>query len=131
VVGVIVALAAAGVYLFQRTNAPDRLTPEETVDHFLAAVFVARSAERLDGVVCASWDPTDALTRTVDEIGADVRVSWDEIRVVSSDEQRASLRARLGMRFRDDIRPSAYRQWRFNLVNEDGWRVCEARPFIT
>ena len=129
IVSVAVALAVAGLYLFGQASAPPRLTPEETVDRFLSAVFVANNSERLDGLVCANWDAEDALTRTVSQVGAGTRASWDEIRVVSSDARRATLRARVGLRYQDDVRPAAYQQWHFSLVNEGGWRVCEARPF--
>jgi hypothetical protein len=49
--------------------------------------------------------------------------------VVAKSDTKVTIRARLGLRLRDDIRPSSYEQWRFSLVKEDGWRVCEARPF--
>jgi hypothetical protein len=128
IVGIAVAVVATGLYLYRDAATP-RLTPEETVDRFLSAVFVASSTERLSALVCASWNPQEALTRTAGQIGTDARASWDEISVVSSDTRRATLRARVGLRLRDDVRPSAYQQWHFSLVNEDGWRVCEARPF--
>jgi hypothetical protein len=128
IVGIAVAVVATVLYIFRDAATP-RLTPEETVDRFLAAVFVANNPERLSGLVCASWNAQDALTRTAGQIGTDARASWDEISVVSSDTRRATLRARVGLRYRDDVRPSAYQQWHFSLVNEDGWRVCEARPF--
>ena len=128
VVGVVVALVAGGIYLFRQDASP-RLTPGETVEKFLNAVFVASSAERLEDLVCSNWDPADALTRTTQQVDPGVRVSWDDIGQVSSEAGRVTLRARVGLRFRDDVRPSAYQQWRFSLVDEDGWRVCEARPF--
>jgi hypothetical protein len=128
IVGMTIAVVATGLYLYRDAATP-RLTPEETVDRFLSAVFVASSTERLSGLVCASWNAQEALTRTAGQIGTDARASWDEISVVSSDARRATLRARVGLRLRDDVRPSAYQQWHFSLVNEDGWRVCEARPF--
>jgi hypothetical protein len=128
VVGVVVALAATALFLFRQAAAP-KLTPEQTVDSFLSAVFVANSSERLDGLVCGNWDADDALRRTTNQVGTGTRVSWYEIRVVSSDERRATLSAHIGLRFQDDVRPSADQQWHFTLVNENGWRVCEARPF--
>ncbi len=129
-VGVVIALAAGGLYALNRSAAPPTMTPEETIREFLAAVFLANSADRVKMVVCASWDPADALSRTAREIDGDTRVSWDEVRVLSATDDRINARARLGLRRSGDIQPSSYRQWRFSLVNEDGWRVCEARPFI-
>jgi hypothetical protein len=130
VVGLVIALAAGGLYYFRQEQAPPALTPEQTVREFLSAVFVAADVERVAEVVCESWDPADAITRTTKEIDSGVRVSWDEVRVVATSEDRISARARLGLRQRDETQPSAYRQWRFSLVKETRWRVCEARPFI-
>jgi hypothetical protein len=130
IVGVVIALAAGGVYAFRHVQAPPKLSPEETVREFLAAVFVAGDVNRVAAVVCSSWDPTDALSRTTKEIDNGERVSWDEVRILAESADRVSARARLGLRQRDDSQPSSFRQWRFSLVNENGWRVCEARPFI-
>jgi hypothetical protein len=127
-VGVVVALAAGGLYLFKQADAPPRLTPEDTIKEFLSAVFLADDATRVSAVTCSGWDPVDAISRTTREVEADVHVSWDQVMLVTSSENRASGTARLGLRRPDDRQPSTYRQWRFSLVNEDGWRVCEARP---
>lgn len=128
-VGVVIAVLAGAVYAFRETAAPPPLTPEQTVNEFLSAVFLAADPQRTDNVVCNSWSGADAVTRTVKEMPADAHVSWDELSIVSQSETKVTLRARLGLRLRDDIRPTTYEQWRFNLVKEDGWRVCEARPF--
>lgn len=130
IVGVAVALLAGGAYVYRQATAPPPLTPEETVREFLAAVFLAGDPTRVGTVVCASWKPEDAIDRTRKEIGADISVSWDQISVSVSDERRATVRARVGLRFKDDVRPAAYQQWRFDLVKENGWRVCDARPFV-
>lgn len=127
--GVVIALATTGLYLFTRADAPARLTPEETVREFLSAVFLAGDGQRVGAVICSSWDPSDAITRTTREIEDGAHVSWDQITVVSTNGDRVSAKARLGLRLRDDTQPSLYRQWRFSLVDENGWRVCEARPF--
>jgi hypothetical protein len=129
IVGIVIALAATGLYLGTRADPAPRLSPEETVREFLSAVFLASDAQRVGAVVCASWDPVDAIARTTREIDQGTHVSWDEVAVVTSSEDRASAKARLGLRLRDDNQISVRRQWRFNLVNENGWRVCDARPF--
>lgn len=129
IAGVVIALVAAGMYLFTRADAPVRLTPEETVREFLSAVFLADDGQRVGAVLCSSWDPSDAIRRTTKEFPAGSHVSWDQITLVSTNGDHASAKARLGLRLRDDTQPSQYLQWRFTLVDENGWRVCEARPF--
>lgn len=130
IIGVIAALVTGGLYLFRDVSQPPSMTPEETVREFLSAVFLASSPERVAAVVCANWDPGDAIERTRQEIDTNVRVSWDEFGIVTADAERITMRVRLGLRLPDDLRPTTYAQWRFNLVHEDGWRVCEARPFV-
>ena len=128
VIGVLIALAAGGVYVFRQTTAPPPRTPEQTVTEFLSAIFLAADAQRAEGVVCQSWSGEDAVARTLKEIPTDAHVSWDGLNIVSQSETKVTVRARLGLRLRDDNKPSAFEQWRFNLVQENGWRVCEARP---
>jgi hypothetical protein len=128
IAGIVVALVAASLYLFTRADAPPRLTPEETVREFLSAVFLSGDRQRVAAVVCASWDPADAITRTTREIQEGAHVSWDNVIIITSSADRASATARLGLRLRDDTQPSLHRQWRFNLVDQNGWRVCDARP---
>ena len=111
----LVAVAAGAFVLLRQPGAEPTRTPEETVREFLAAVFLAESPERVAAVICDSWAPADAIERTSAEIPRSVRVSWDEFAVVTSDTERMTMRARLGLRQSDDLRPGSYAQWRFHL----------------
>jgi hypothetical protein len=125
--GLLAALAAGGAYAYREVLARNELTPEQTVDAFLAAVF-SLNVERAGEVVCESWDPEQAIQRTTSAIPIGANVSWTDLRLVSASEGRAVVRATLGLRpyYDDEISDSV--QWTFNLVDEAGWRVCEARP---
>jgi hypothetical protein len=127
-VGVLIAVAAGGLYVFRQATGPPPRTPEETVNEFLSAIFLAADPQRTEGVVCASWSGADAVTRTSKEIPDNAHVSWDSLSIASQSESKVTVRARLGLRMPDDRQPSSFEQWRFNLVQEGGWRVCEARP---
>ncbi len=98
---------------------------------FLGAVFLSGDANRVAPVVCASWQPADALSRTKGMINATARVSWDSLRVVTNQSDRVTMTARLGLRLPDEVSPSQYQQWHFSLVNEDGWKVCDASPALS
>jgi hypothetical protein len=130
IIGLVVALAAGALYLYRDRGESTRLNETRTVHEFLTAVFLAGTPDRVAPYVCASWPPGDAITRTVAEVGTGVGVSWDEIRVITTREERANVSARLGLRSADDVRPGSFEQWRFSLVDEEGWRVCDARPFV-
>jgi len=126
----LVAVAAGAFVLLRQAPVEPTRTPEETVREFLAAVFLAENPDRAAAVICDNWAPTDAVERTRAEIPRSIRVSWDEFAEVTADSQRITMRARLGLRRADDLRPTSYAQWRFHLVKQDAWRVCEARPFV-
>lgn len=130
VVGIVAALAAGAVLYLRGRAEPPMRTPEATVQEFLAAVFLAEDPQRVAEVVCASWDPIDAIERTTGEVDPDVRVTWDGVGVVTTEPGRITVRARLGLRQLEDVRPADMEQWRFTLVDQDGWRVCEARPLV-
>lgn len=126
--GIVVALAVGGAFYYRQSHAAPARTPEETVREFLAAVFLANSAERVTAVTCATWDANDALIQTASQVEPGASVSWDQVEIISGTTDRANVRARLGIRLRDDVQPSTYRFWRFQLLDQDGWRVCDARP---
>ncbi len=128
IISIVLALGAGGYFYYQRTQGPARFTPEETVEEFLISVFSVADAERTRAVVCDGWDPDEAITDATRGIADGARVVWSDVRVLANDGQRATVHAALTMFL---PRPSEPTQWRFRLVQENGWRVCEARPIIT
>ena len=82
-------------------------------------------------MVCSNWDAADAIARTTKAVPQGAHISWGDLNVVTTGEARVTVRGSLGIRMSDDSRPSSFVQWRFTLVDESGWRVCEARPLAT
>jgi hypothetical protein len=131
IVGVVLALTAGGFYIYRVATAPDSATPEAVVEQFLEAVFVQNDSDQLAPLLCSTWEPQRAMTWVTSQVDPRARMSWAEIVVVQEDRERVNVLAELGYRFPGDAQPSAHRQWRFRLFNEDGWRVCDARPFTS
>ena len=129
IVGVVLALTAGGFYIYRVATAPDRAAPEAIVEQFLEAVFVQNNSDQLAPLLCSTWEPRRAMTWVTSQVDPRARMSWAEIVVVQADRERVNVLAELGYQFPGDAQPSAHRQWRFRLFNEDGWRVCDARPF--
>jgi hypothetical protein len=127
ILGLLAALLAGGAYVYREVWARSDRTPEQTVDEFLTGVF-NHNVERVSGVVCASWDAQRAIDRTTAAIPLGANVSWDDLRLLHAADGRAMVRATLGLRPFYDEEISDTIQWTFNLVDESGWRVCEARP---
>lgn len=126
VLGLLAALAVGGAYAYREWWGRNELGPEQTVHEFLASV-ITKDEERIAAVVCAGWDADQAIQRTRDAIPEGANVTWNDLRLVSAKDGRAVVRATLGLRpfFDEDI--SDMIPWTFNLVDEKGWRVCEAR----
>jgi hypothetical protein len=127
ILGLLAALAAGGAYAYQQLWDRNGRSPEQTVDAFLTAVF-NRDVAGTSEVVCDDWEPNQAIARTLGAIPIGANVSWEEIRLLSTTEERAVVQATLGLRPFFDEEISDRIHWTFNLVDEHGWRVCEARP---
>ena len=120
---------AGAVYAVHRSTAPPELTPEQTVNEFLSAVFLVRGSHpRRRGRL-------HRLERSGRRQPYLQRGRARRPRVMGPGPARLRQRHR---RQRDRTRwPAAgrtttarplFKEWRFQLKKENGWRVCEARP---
>ena len=133
VIGLLLALSSGGLYVYRATDdaAGSQSSPEAAVKAFLTATVLTNDESRLSGIVCESWTAQDALRRTRSALDTTATISWSDVRIVTSEPGRASVSVRLTLRKPSEIRPGQVVQWRFSAVEEDGWRICEARPFIS
>jgi hypothetical protein len=128
ILGLLAALAGGGAYYYHLQHGTSSLTPDQTVDAFLMAVFSNGDPGKVAADVCNSWDPQQAIDRTKAQVPNGAHVIWDNIRTLTQSNGHAVARARLGLIPFQDHQPSDYVQWTFDLVDEDGWRVCDAQP---
>jgi hypothetical protein len=131
ILGIVAALIGGGAYFYHQRQTTSGRTPEQTVDAFLTEVFVHDDPAKLAADVCNAWDPQQAITRTKAQIPDGAKVDWDNIRLLASNDSTANVRARLALIPFADVQPSDYIQWTFDLVNEAGWRVCNAQPLVS
>jgi hypothetical protein len=137
VIAVLLAGGTIALYATRSTPPPAAVptasegSPDSAVREFLSAVFLSDSVQRLTPVVCADWAPLDALTRTKSMVDPTAKVSWDELEVVTNEPDRVTMTARLGLRLPDDVQPSQFQQWDFTVVNQQGWRVCDASAAVS
>jgi len=87
-------------------------------------VFLQGDASKVKQFVCDRWAPGDAISWTKALADPEARVSWDTVVAISETEDDARVTARVRFRYHDDVAPSGEQQWRFDLVDENGWRVC-------
>jgi hypothetical protein len=132
VLGILAALTAGGALYYNdvyRTSAGN--SPETVVGKFLTAVFA--TPPDLAGVgaaVCDSWDPASAVKHVTSQIPADAKAGWKDIQRMTTDTGSVVVEATITLTPFADQDPSDFEGWTFNLVDQKGWRVCEARPIV-
>jgi hypothetical protein len=132
IVGIVAGLIAGGaIYYRQVTTDTPGPSPEQTVELFLAAIFEPEGGpEKVAPLVCEGWEPEAAIARVKSGLPRFVSVEWREIAVLSRDEGRAVVGATFALTPFLNPAPTDFPLWTFNLVDEEGWRVCEAQPVL-
>jgi hypothetical protein len=125
---VIILGGAVGVFVYNRATAVDRSTPVVSADAFMNAVAVEEDPQRVGLYTCAAWSATDAFTETTRLIDPQARTTWDTFVVVSQSESAAVIDARVRFRYPGEVAASGEKTWRFQMANEQGWRVCSVTP---
>jgi hypothetical protein len=126
VAGAILVITGAGVgfYLYNKATEPNRSTPTVAVDQFLNAVFVDKNDERVRLFTCSGWT-TSQTAQVRDRFNPAVKVSWGVVTEQSRRGDQGTVTARLRLNFQGH---SDLQEWRFDVVNRKGWRVCGAAP---
>jgi hypothetical protein len=132
VLGILAALIVGGtVYYTQFYKVASGDTPEQVVGKFLTAVFADKPDNaQVGALVCDNWDPAAAVQKTRGNIRANAHVSWQDIIRLSTGEGRVVVEATITVTPIGDEDPSTSKGWAFDVVDERGWRVCEARPIV-
>jgi hypothetical protein len=133
VLGIVAGLVAGGtIYYREFYNKPaEVVTPEQTVEQFLTAVFREfTDPSKTAAVVCPGWDPADAIVSTRAEVPTGATVGWRDVRLMNGTDQRAVVGATITLTPFADTEPSDFESWSFSVVasGDDGWRVCAASP---
>lgn len=134
----LLCLGGAGVAIvaYRDATEPDRSAPDVAVDNYLRAFFVDRNDARTDLYVCdgnPSLEPAKALRDEIEQREADfnvvVRVSWGVLTRSKLENEREAVGTKLTIAsFADgQARSRRSENWEFEVVDNDGWRVCAAR----
>jgi hypothetical protein len=128
VVGVFVLVAGGvGFVLYNRATEIDRSTPTVAVHQFLDAVFLDQGEDQVRLFSCPEWT-SDRTAEMRGGFDAAVRLSWDTVTEQSRVDGRAQVTAKLYLRYPGELAPSGEQLWRFEVVEQNGWRVCGAGP---
>jgi hypothetical protein len=126
VVGGVLAVTGAGIafLLYNRATEVNRSTPTIAVHQFLNAVFVERDDDRAKLFTCREW----TVQRSDEARGRfdpEVKVKWEDVTEESRQGKQAVVTARLQLLWQGF---ADFQQWRFEVVEDSGWRVCGAGP---
>jgi hypothetical protein len=126
VVGGLLLIAGAGTafLLYNRATELDRSTPTIAVDQFVRAVFFDKDDDRVKLFTCPQWT-TERTAEVQGRFDPEVRVSVASLAVQSRQEHQAVVAARMRLAIQDFV---DFQDWRFEVVEDNGWRVCAAEP---
>jgi hypothetical protein len=112
------------VFLYDRATAIDRSTPEVVVRQFLRAGMVERDSARLSLFVCSQWSAEAATTAIAAPTGNGVTVSSGDY-TSNVNGSKATVTAKVHIfRGTGAVTADTVRTWKFQLEDQDGWRVC-------
>jgi hypothetical protein len=137
--GVLALLCMGGVgiafVLYDDATKIDRASPDVVVDNYLRAFLVNRNDDEAALYRCASPTNLTGLTELRSELvdrekkfNVRVTVSWSSLTVTEIDVTHKSVKADLVIAGSSDgqVRSRRTEQWAFDVVDQDGWRVCGA-----
>ncbi|MCW6010410.1 hypothetical protein K1W54_38565 [Micromonospora sp. CPCC 205371] len=131
----LLCLGGAGVVFvaYREATEPDRSAPDVAVSNYLRALFVERNdvdASQHSCVNQSGLGPIEAfqsdLESREERFDTQFNVSWGSL-IVDGDDRAAEVSVDLQISaLIDGVRQSDVQSWRFEVVDEDGWRVCSA-----
>jgi hypothetical protein len=132
---VLVVLIGGGTTAFLLLRGPGgegQPNPTAAATNFLTAVYKDKDATKAAKYVCRSARDQDQLNRKVDEVkgyaqkfNRDPQFAWDEPKVESAGNERATLAVTVRFSTSDDR--AAEQKLSIITVKDDGWFVCEVK----
>jgi len=129
----LLCLGGVGVFvsLYDSATAINRSAPDAVVDNFLGAYLVNRDDQEASLYTCKAGADLSQLKAFRDDIvtretkfSVGIRVSWSSLTVTTNGTE-ATVTATLTKTITNQTGRLA-NTWQFDLVDQDGWRVCRA-----
>lgn len=127
----ILCLGGVGVFIsfYDEATKIERTNPDAVVDNFLRAYLVNRDDKEASLYTCGSGLDLSKIAAFRDDISAresrfsiSIQVVWEGL-VVATQGSTGTVDVDLTRTLADDSE-QVTRPWRFNVVDENGWRVC-------
>ncbi|MBM0238426.1 hypothetical protein JNW88_17025 [Micromonospora sp. ATA32] len=126
--------AVVGFVLYDRATAPDRSAPDVVVVNYLQATLVARDDTKADLYSCDRPLPAiegfrDQMVSRERELDVAFSINIENVAVSKSGPSNATVFAVIRRSASiDGVQQSLTDSWRFDVVDQNGWRVCSAQP---
>ncbi|MGW5667920.1 hypothetical protein [Micromonospora sp. NPDC003776] len=123
-----------GFVLYDRATAPDRSSPDVVVVNYLQAMLVSRDDNKArlftcDGSVPSVDELRDQIVSRERELGISFSINIEKVAASNIDASNAVVTAVIRKSaVVDGVQQSLTDTWRFELKDQDGWRVCSAQP---
>jgi hypothetical protein len=125
--------AGVAFVAYRDATEPDRSSPDVAVSNYLRALLIERNDTRADLYSCSNDDGLRPIRAFREDIEARERqhsisivVSWGSLTVQES-PGRATVGTEISRTISDGTEKELH-DWRFDLTDEGGWRVCGATP---
>ncbi len=127
----ILCLGGVGVFIsfYDEATKIERTNPDAVVDNFLRAYLVNRNDQEASLYTCRSGLDLSKVAAFRNDIQAresqysiSIQVVWEGL-TVATQGSAGTVDVDLTRTLADDSE-QVTRPWRFNVVDEDGWRVC-------
>ncbi|MFF3864284.1 hypothetical protein [Micromonospora sp. NPDC001898] len=125
---------ATAFVLYERATTPDRSAPDVVVVSYLQALLVKRDQNRAMFFTCGDQMPAiEAFQNQIlvkeKELGVSISVNIENLVVSESGPSDAIVDAVIRRSAQvDGVQQSLTDNWRFELSEHEGWRICAAQP---
>ncbi|WTY52667.1 hypothetical protein OG617_11965 [Micromonospora sp. NBC_01412] len=125
---------ATAFVLYERATTPDRSAPDVVVVSYLQALLVGRDQNRATLFTCGDRMPAieafrDQILAKEKELDVSISVNIENVSVARGGSSNAIVDAVIRRTAQvDGVQQSLTDNWRFELFEQEGWRVCTAQP---
>ncbi|MER7891883.1 hypothetical protein ABTX15_18865 [Micromonospora sp. NPDC094482] len=124
--------AIAGYVLYDRATTPDRSAPDVVVASYIQAFLNERNDTKAKQFTCQDGDDLGALRSLRSELeqreaefDVVVRVRWGPLtQMKDANGESVTTTLTISSSANGQPRSSRREDWRFQVVDKDGWRVC-------
>ncbi|HET8662194.1 MAG TPA: hypothetical protein VFM55_24825 [Micromonosporaceae bacterium] len=129
--GIGITAGGLGILAYDRATRIDRSAPDVAVDNYLRALLVERDDARSQLYACegnAQLGEIEGYRADIEQreerYATRISVSWGEL-TVTGDRRSATVLVEVRRTVAGGVESDAQR-WRFQVTEQDGWRVCGA-----